>query len=131
MMNEEIKNHIEALSEWVAENTDNRSLILVCAEKQSYGMESASALMGNSLNIAYFLAGVAGEKENFKDPITIAAEAIKNPLIRAFLSAMVFNSESEPEHTEEEKGGNRRSVPGSLADFFRALADKVDGDENR
>lgn len=131
MMNEEIQNHIKALSEWVAENTDNRSLILVCAEKQPHGIDSASALMGGANNIAYSLAAVAREKEDFKCPITIAAEAIKNPLIRAFLSAMVFNGESEPEHTEEEKGGNRRSVPGSLADFFRTLADKVDVDENR
>lgn len=130
-MKEEIQNHIKALSEWVAENTDNRSLILVCAEKQPEGMESASALMGNSLNIAYSLAGVAGEKEDFKGPITIAAGAIKNPDIRAFLSCTVFNSESGPQSTGEGKGKDRHSVPGALATLLRALADKVDGDENR
>lgn len=131
MMNEEIQNHIKALSEWVAENIDNRSLILVCAEKQPHGIDSASALMGGTNNIAYSLAVVAGEKEDFKSPITIVAEAIKNPLIRTFLSGMVFNRESGPEHTEEGKGKNRRSVPGSLADLFRSLADNIDGDENR
>lgn len=130
-MNEEILNHIKALSEWVAENIDNRSLILVCAEKQPHGIDSASALMGYSGSIAYSIAAVAKEKEDFKTPIAFAAKAIESPLIRAILFGSVFNSESEPEHTEEGKGENRRSVPGLLADFFRALADKVDGDENR
>ncbi len=93
---------------------------MVCGEITEDGIDTVNAILGRNDRIARALFGNAKEDDGFKCLITLASEAIKDPIVGMFLCAEASK--------DEDCDGRKQS--GSLADALKNLADAL-GEEIR
>ena len=117
--NKELNAHVKAIGEWAAESK-KRVAFVVCGEITEDGIDGVNAIVGRNDRIARALFGNAKEDDGFKYLITLASEAIKDPIVGMLLCAKASK--------DEDCDGRKQS--GSLADALKNLADAL-GEEIR